>query len=79
MSTMSNLPMGAENDINAPYNIEEKVYKFSVEITGDFYYEYEKFLDKDEGEIATLIKERIISLLETQGDIDWKYIGVDVV
>ena len=67
---MSNLPLGAELDGNAPYNINEKVFKFSVEITGDFFYEYFGTLDKDEFEIAELLKQRIADDLALRGDID---------
>lgn len=67
---MSNLPLGAEVDENAPYNINEKVFKFSVEITGDFFYEYFGTLDKDEFEIAELLKQRFADDLALRGDID---------
>ena len=67
---MSNLPLGAEMDENAPYNINEKVFKFSVEITGDFFYEYFGTLDKDEFEIAELLKQRFADDLALRGDID---------
>lgn len=67
---MSNLPLGAEVDENAPYNISEKVFKFSVEITGDFFYEYFGTLDKDEFEIAELLKQRFADDLALRGDID---------
>lgn len=67
---MSNLPLGAEMDESAPYNINEKVFKFSVEITGDFFYEYFGTLDKDEFEIAELLKQRFADDLELRGDID---------
>lgn len=67
---MSNLPLGAEIDENAPYNINEKVFKFSVEITGDFFYEYFGTLDKDEFEIAELLKQRFADDLALRGDID---------
>lgn len=67
---MSNLPLGAELDENAPYNINEKVFKFSVEITGNFFYEYFGTLDKDEFEIAELLKQRIADDLALRGDID---------
>lgn len=67
---MSNLPLGAELDENAPYNINEKVFKFSVEITGDFFYEYFGTLDKDEFEIAELLKQRFADDLALRGDID---------
>lgn len=67
---MSNLPLGAEMDESAPYNINEKVFKFSVEITGDFFYEYFGTLDKDEFEIAELLKQRFADDLTLRGDID---------
>ena len=67
---MSNLPLGAEMDESAPYNINEKVFKFSVEITGDFFYEYFGTLDKDEFEIAELLKQRFADDLALKGDID---------
>lgn len=67
---MSNLPLGAEMDESAPYNINEKVFKFSVEITGNFFYEYFGTLDKDEFEIAELLKQRFADDLALRGDID---------
>lgn len=67
---MSNLPLGTEMDESAPYNINEKVFKFSVEITGDFFYEYFGTLDKDEFEIAELLKQRFADDLALRGDID---------
>ena len=67
---MPNLPLGAEMDESAPYNINEKVFKFSVEITGDFFYEYFGTLDKDEFEIAELLKQRFVDDLALRGDID---------
>ena len=65
-------------DESAPYNINEKVFKFSVEITGDFYYEYQGTLDTDELEIANTIKGRIENLLLSQGDVDLDEISVGV-
>ena len=67
---MSNLPLGAEMDESAPYNINEKVFKFSVEITGDFFYEYFGTLDKDEFELAELLNQRFADDLALRGDID---------
>ncbi len=67
---MSNLPLGAELDERAPFNVNEKVFKFSVEITGDFFYEYFGTLDKDEFEIAELLKQRFADDLALRGDID---------
>lgn len=67
---MSNLPLGAELDERAPFNVNEKVFKFSVEITGDFFYEYFGTSDKDEFEIAELLKQRFADDLALRGDID---------
>lgn len=75
---MSNLPLGAELDERAPFNVNEKVFKFSVEITGDFYYEYQGTLDTDELEIANTIKGRIENLLLSQGDVDLDEISVGI-
>ena len=75
---MSYLPLGAELDERAPFNVNEKVFKFSIEITGDFYYEYQGTLDTDELEIANMIKGRIENLLLSQGDVDLDEISVGV-
>lgn len=75
---MSNLPLGAELDERAPFNVNEKVFKFSIEITGDFYYEYQGTLDTDELEIANMIKGRIENLSLSQGDVDLDEISVGV-
>lgn len=75
---MSNLPLGAELDERAPFNVNEKVFKFSIEITGDFHYEYQGTLDTDELEIANMIKGRIENLLLSQGDVDLDEISVGV-
>ena len=75
---MSNLPLGAELDERAPFNVNKKVFKFSIEITGDFYYEYQGTLDTDELEIANMIMGRIENLLLSQGDVDLDEISVGV-
>ena len=61
---MSNLPLGAELDERAPFNVNEKVFKFSI--------------DTDELEIANMIKGRIENLLLSQGDVDLDEISVGV-
>lgn len=66
---MSNLPLGAELDERAPFNVNEKVFKFSVEITGDFYYEYQGTLDTDEFEIARMLKRTDCRFLWHQMEI----------
>lgn len=73
-----NVPAGAGNDPAAPYNMNEKVYDFSVDIIGKFYYEYIGDLDVDDYDIQNIIKERITELIKTQGDIDMFRVVVDV-
>lgn len=75
---MSNLPLGAELDERAPFNVNEEVFKFSVEITGDFYYQYQGTLDTDEFEITRILKERIGDYMRSNGDIDLDEISVEV-
>ena len=75
---MNNLPLGAELDEKAPFNTNEKEFKFSVEITGNFYYEYFGKVDIDEFEIARMLKERIKDLILINGDIDLDKINVEV-
>ena len=65
---MSNLPLGAEYDPNAPYNEEEKVFKFDLNVKGIAYWCYNGYLDVDEAQQA--IKERLLATLSQLGDID---------
>lgn len=65
---MSNLPLGAEFDLNAPFNVKEKVFKFDLSVGGLAYWEYSDYLDRDEA--LEGIKERLISALSQLGDID---------
>lgn len=74
---MSNLPLGAELDERAPLMLMKSI-QVSIEITGDFYYEYQGTLDTDELEIANTIKGRIENLLLSQGDVDLDEISVGV-
>ena len=36
---MSNLPLGAENDPFAPYNVQEETFKFDLGVKGIAWYE----------------------------------------
>lgn len=45
---MSNLPLGAENDPFAPYNVQEETFKFDLGVKGIAWYEYYGYLDIDE-------------------------------
>lgn len=45
---MSNYPLGAKDDLSAPYNEQEEVFSFNVEIKGNIFVAYNGYLDKDE-------------------------------
>lgn len=62
---MSNLPLGAENDPFAPYNVQEETFKFDLGVKGIAWYGY---LDIDEAREA--IKQRLIAALSQLGGID---------
>lgn len=65
---MSNLPLGAEFDLSAPFNVKEKVFNFDLYVEGLVYWGYSDYLDKDEA--LEVIRERLISALSQLGDID---------
>lgn len=63
---MSNLPLGAEFDPDAPFNIKEKAFKFDLEVKGIAYWEYNGDLDTEDAQQT--IKERLLSALSQLGD-----------
>ena len=65
---MSNLPLGAENDPFAPYNVQERTFKFDLGVKGIAWYEYYGYLDIDEAKET--IKQRLTAALSQLGDID---------
>lgn len=65
---MSNLPLGAKYDPKAPFNTEEKTFKFDLEVKGIAYWEYNGYLDVEEAQQT--IKSRLLSALSQLGDID---------
>lgn len=65
---MSNLPLGAENDRFAPYNVQEETFKFDLGVKGIACYEYYGYLDIDEAKET--IKQRLTAALSQLGDID---------
>lgn len=67
-NTMSNLPLGAENDPFAPYNVQEETFKFDLGVKGIAWYEYYGYLDIDEAKET--IKQRLTAALSQLGDID---------
>lgn len=73
---MSNLPLGAEYDPEAPYNINEATFKFDLCVKGLAWYEYCGSLDIDEALDA--IKPRLIAALEQLGDIEVKDVDLSI-
>ena len=65
---MSNLPMGAECDEFAPYNVKEEKFKFTFTVDGTAWYEYYGFLDPEEAYDA--IESRLKECLKQVGDIE---------
>lgn len=68
---MDNYPIGAKDDPDAPYNEQEEVFRFEVEIKGKIYVPHNGYLDKDE--IRDRYLERIqnyINKLEKEGDME---------
>lgn len=65
---MSNLPLGAENDPFAPYNVQGETFKFDLGVKGIAWYEYYGYLDIDEAKET--IKQRLTAALSQLGDID---------
>ena len=65
---MSNLPLGAENDPFAPYNVQAETFKFDLGVKGIAWYEYYGYLDIDEAKET--IKQRLTAALSQLGDID---------
>lgn len=73
---MSNLPLGAENDPFAPYNVKEETFKFDLGVKGIAWYEYYGFLDTDEARED--IKQRLVAALSQLRDIDIKDVNISI-
>lgn len=73
---MSNLPLGAENDPFAPYNVKVETFKFDLGVKGIAWYEYYGFLDTDEARED--IKQRLVAALSQLGDIDIKDVDISI-
>lgn len=65
---MSNLPLGAEYDPCAPFNINEDTFVFDFGVKGKAWYEYCGDLDLDEA--RECIKQRLVEALSQLGDIE---------
>ena len=65
---MSNLPLGAEYNDAAPYNIKEETFKFTFVVDVPAWYEYYGLQDPEEAYVA--IDERLKECLKQLGDIE---------
>lgn len=67
---MSNYPLGAKDDPNAPYNELEEVFSFDVEIKGNILIAHNGYLDKDE--VLKKYREKLQSYVDSleDGDIE---------
>lgn len=73
---MSNLPLGADNDPFAPYNIKEESFQLSVSLLGTAWYEYYGNLDIEEA--VEFFKEKIKRVLSNIVDMDINLIDVSL-
>ena len=73
---MSNLPLGADNDPFAPYNIQGEAFKFDLGVKGIAWYEYYGYLNIDEAKET--IKQRLTAALSRLGDIDINDIDIAI-
>lgn len=67
---MSNLPIGAEYDSHAPFNIHETIYNFDCVITGNLYVEHETLHDEKSEDVKNIIQDRLKHLLSLYGDFE---------
>lgn len=65
---MSNYPLGAKDDLSAPYNEQEEVFSFNVEIKGNIFVAYNGYLDKDE--VLKRYREKLQSYIDSLEDGD---------
>lgn len=73
---MSNLPIGAEYDECAPYNVKETTFQFELTAKGIVWHEYCGTLDTEAAIDA--IKSKLEIVLEQYGDVDVSDIDVSV-
>lgn len=65
---MSNYPLGAKDDPNAPYNEQEEIFSFEVEVKGNIYVAYNGYLDKDE--VLKQFREKLQNYIDNLEDGD---------
>ena len=65
---MSNYPLGAKDDPNAPYNEQEEIFSFDVEVKGNIYVPHNGYIDKDE--VLKQYRERLQNYIDNLEDGD---------
>lgn len=67
---MSNYPLGAKDDPNAPYNEQEEIFSFDVEVKGNIYVAHNGYIDKDE--VLKQYREKLQNYIDNleDGDIE---------
>ena len=67
---MSNYPLGAKDDSNAPYNEQEEIFSFDVEVKGNIYVAHNGYIDKDE--VLKQYREKLQNYIDNleDGDIE---------
>lgn len=76
INLMSNLPLGADLDPSAPYNMNEETFNINLSIKGLAWYEYYGSLDTSEA--YTVIYSRILAALKQVGDIEVEIIDLEL-
>lgn len=67
---MNNYPLGAKDDPDAPYNEQEEVFNFDIEVKGNIFVTYNGYLDKDE--VLKKYRKKIEAYIDNleDGDIE---------
>ena len=65
---MSNYPLGAKDDPNAPYNEQEEIFSFDIEVKGNIYVAHNGYIDKDE--VLKQYRERLQNYIDNLEDVD---------
>lgn len=67
---MNNYPLGAKDDPDAPYNEQEEVFNFDIEVKGNIFVTHNGYLDKDE--VLKKYRKKIESYIDNleDGDIE---------
>lgn len=65
---MNNYPLGAKDDPNAPYNEQEEIFSFEIEVKGRVFITHNGYIDKDE--ILKKYREKLEGYIDNLEDVD---------